>query len=253
MRVRWEFFRRNWACPMSLRGNVRGFRPRAHSNSGTRRRTDYRHPPIDRLHHPEVRPRANTNLLDLRAPHFGLRANCIGLGTNFVVNLVPDCVPQKFGLISCLLAKQLTLSPRHLGRISLRDQIVNRKSFAAPQHSRERQSLLGTRRNPAQRGLGTLRNPMQRHKTSMLIFAVQPKRQHSESDPVSGLVRVHGGAPDRMYVGRTAGKRQLEKGVSWGCRKSSNSGFDVVPSFSKIIAPSCETLPAPSVRTISPG
>ena len=32
-----------------------------------------------------------------------------------------------------------------------------------------------------------------------------------------------------------------------------NSGFALVSSFSRIIAPTCETLPAPSVTTISPG
>jgi hypothetical protein len=124
-------------------------------------------------------PRAKLNLLDLRTPHFGLRANGIGLGTNLAANLFPDRVPQKLGLISCLLAKQLTLSPRHLGHVRLRDQIVNRDALATLLRSRERQSLLGTRRNPAQCGIGTLDNPMQSHKTSMLIFAVQPQHQYS--------------------------------------------------------------------------
>jgi hypothetical protein len=35
-------------------------------------------------------------------------------------------------------------------------------------------------------------NPMQRHKTSMLVFAVQRQREYSKSDPVSGFIRVHG-------------------------------------------------------------
>jgi len=34
-------------------------------------------------------------------------------------------------------------------------------------------------------------NPMQRHKTSMPVFAVQRQRKYSESDPVSGFIRVH--------------------------------------------------------------
>jgi hypothetical protein len=50
-----------------------------------------------------------TNLLDLRAVRFGLRANYVGLG----LNLFSKSVPKKLSLVPSLISKQFALSPRH--------------------------------------------------------------------------------------------------------------------------------------------
>jgi hypothetical protein len=133
---------------------------------------------------PEPRTQAHTNLLDLSALHFGLGANYVGS--------LENSVPKKLGLVPRLISNQLVLSLRHFRSASGRGQTVHRESLAARQDSRDRQSLLRACRHPAQCGTGMLGNPVQRHKTSMLIFAIQPKREYSEGDPVSSFIRVHG-------------------------------------------------------------
>jgi hypothetical protein len=149
-------------------------------------------------------------MFDLRAAYFGLGANRIHLRTNLIANPVPNPilnavanpVLKELNLFSRLLLKHFALNPRHLGRIRGRHQTVHRSTVPGRQKSRSRQRLLGARRHPAQRQTGVFSNPMQRHKTSMLIFATQAQRQRSNSDPISGLIRVHGKILTVWTVGR---------------------------------------------------
>jgi hypothetical protein len=143
-------------------------------------------------------------MLDLRALHFGLRANNVGLGLNSVL--------KKLGLIPRLISKQFALSPRHFGFVSGHRGIVHPGSLASRKDSRDRQSLLCTRSHPAQRRISAFGNPMQPHKTSMSVFAVQRQCEYSESDPVSGFIGVHG-VLTVWTLDERWGKRSTEQSV----------------------------------------
>src|ERR1700723_926123 len=209
------------------------------------------HAPIAGVDELKLRPSERSNPLHLRAAHFGLRPNNLGLRSNLI--------PHDFRLIADLLAQQITLEPR-VRESSGRCRSSFRHNVGSSRHADcARQPSFGARGYPAQREIGAFNSLMQRHKIPVPVFATQSQRQYSQRDPVSDFVRVHAVLLAWYGFGRTARKNvnktklRALPGLRQPAPYTSASRLAAVSHFCRIIGPSGETLPAPSVSTMSPG
>ena len=127
--------------------------------------------------------------------HLGLLTNYVGLGMNFILNLLLICSRILVAQTLRPLRRRLLEAPRS-GLALIRLRLLRPADYPlaicldpqmpSPWH----QSSLGAHRDSAQRGVGACGHLMQARKLPWAIFVIQRQRDHSESDPINSFVCV---------------------------------------------------------------